>query len=67
MWDGGVISEYNGEKCRVIPMRPYLDEVYTVDAVNAVINAFDTRSYKFRNLITQKKFKKELELLKPRK
>lgn len=67
VWDGGVISEFNGEKCRVIPMRPYLDEVYTVDAVNAVINAFDTRSYKFRNLITQKKFKKELELLKPRK
>ena len=48
-------------------MRPYIDLQYNKEFVDAVISYFDTRSFKFHNLITQKQFKKELELLKPRK
>ena len=47
-------------------MRPYLDELYNVDKVKAVIELFDTKSFQFRNLITQKRFQNELRLLKPR-
>ena len=47
-------------------MRPYLDELYNVDRVKAVIELFDTKSFQFRNLITQKRFQNELKLLKPR-
>lgn len=58
---------YKGEKGKpIIPMRPYLDEVYSVDRVKAVMETFDTRSYLFRNLITFKKFQSEMTLLKPR-
>lgn len=47
-------------------MRPYLDEKYSVEGVKAILEAFDTRSYQFRNLITFKKFQSEMSLLKPR-
>jgi hypothetical protein len=66
VWDRNTIAEYNGEKVRVVPMRPYLDELFNVEARDVIIALFDSRSYRFRNLLAQKKFKKELELLKPR-
>ena len=67
VWDGDVIAEYNKEKVHIIPMRPYLDKMYNLEQVNNIIEMFDVRAFHFRNLITQKKFKKCLELLKPRK
>ena len=68
VWDDNVICQYNKESCgRVIAMRPYLDYLFEVKARDLVINLFDTRSYRFRNLVTQKIFKKNLALLKPRK
>ena len=65
--DNNVVAEYNGENVRIVPMRPYLDNMFSTEARDLIVNLFDTRSYLFRNLLTQKKFKKELELLKPRK
>ena len=67
VWDSNVVAEYHNEKVPVVPMRPYLDELYNVQRVNQIIELYDSRCFLFRNLITQKKFKKELELLKPRK
>lgn len=67
VWDENVISGYNGEKVKNISMRPYLNDVFHAEKRDLIIQLFDTRCFKFRNLITQKKFKKELELLKPRK
>ena len=67
VWDSNVIAPYNNEKVDTIPMRPYLDKMYNLDRVNKIIELFDCRCFLFRNLITQKKFKKCLELLKPRK
>jgi hypothetical protein len=65
VWDGNKVTKYNGEKVRVVPMRPYLDQVFNSEARDIVFTLFNTRSFLFRNLITQKQFKKELELLKP--
>lgn len=67
VWDNNTIAKYNGEKVRVVPMRPYLDQIFNVEARDTIIALFDMRCFYFRNLLTQKKFKKELELLKPRK
>jgi hypothetical protein len=67
VWDNNTIADYNGENVRVVPMRPYLDALFNTEARDIIIQLFDTRSFLFRNLLTQKKFKKELELLKPRK
>lgn len=67
VWDSNVIAEYHHEQVPVTAMRPYLDTMFNVQARDNVIQLFDSRSYQFRNLITFKKFQKELELLKPRK
>ena len=67
VWNRNIIAKWNGELAPVIPMRPYLDELYNLDSVNTVISIYDARAYLFHNLITQKQFTKELELLKPRK
>ena len=66
IWNENIVSLYKGERKRVIAMRPYLDEIYNLDAVNNVISLFDSRSLLFRNLITFKKFQSQLALLKPR-
>lgn len=65
MWDGKIIKEYKGEKVPVIPMRAYLDHVFSTEQRDTIISAFHNRGFFFRDLITQKKFKKAIELLKP--
>lgn len=67
IWDGNKVAEYNKEKAPVIAMRPYIDSVFNAKLRDTIIELFDTRSLKYKNLITFKKFQKELELLKPRK
>ena len=67
VWNGNIITKYNGEKKTVIAMRPYLDEVFNVEAQRNMIALFDTRSLQFRNLITFKQFQSDVEELKPRK
>lgn len=67
VWDGNVICPYNKENVKVVPMSPYMDKVYSKELVERVIEMFDNRVFSFRNLITQKTFKKYLALLRPRK
>ncbi len=68
VWNDNVIAPYNKEKLNVIvSMRPYIDEVFNTQARDMVLQMYDTRVFLFKNLITAKEFKKELELLKPRK
>ena len=69
VWDGKVVAPYNNE-CKkdgsVVPMVAYLDHVFSTDARDAVLATFHCRGFLFRNLITQKKFSKQLALLKPK-
>ncbi len=68
LWDSKVIAEYNGEQCKVnISMRPYLDLLFDQKQRDNVVSLFDTRSFLYRNLITFKKFQKEIQQIKPRK
>lgn len=65
VWDDGVIAQAHGEKVRVVPMRPHLDKVFIKDKRDAVVKVYHNRGFGYTNLITQKKFKKYMELLKP--
>lgn len=67
VWNSNIVTKYNGEKKPIIAMRPYLDEVFSVDVQKNMITLFDTRSLQFRNLITFKQFQTDMEELKPRK
>lgn len=66
VWDSKVITPYNNERVRCIPMAAYLDEVFSPEMRDQIINIYHSRGFLFHNLITQKKFKKALELLKPK-
>ena len=66
VWDSNVIAPYNNEKVRVVPMKPYKDEVFIAQERDNIITMFDIRVFRFRNLLAQKEFKKHLQLLKPR-
>ena len=66
IWDSKVIKEYNGERVPVIAMRAYIDQVFNTELRDNVISIFHNRGFYFRDLITQKKFKKAIELLKPK-
>ena len=66
LWDSCIVHQYNGEKVNtVIEMAPYADGVFKPQLRDSVIKTHLARGYLFRNLITQKKFVKELELLAP--
>lgn len=67
VWNDGIIAKYNGEKKPIVAMRPYLDEVFQVENQKKMITLFDTRCFKYRNLITFKQFQSNMEMLKPRK
>lgn len=66
VWNNSIVAPFNNEKCNVIAMAPYLDCVYNLELKNNIFTMFHTRNFKFRNLITFKRFQKEMSLLKPR-
>lgn len=67
VWDGNVIRQYNNERLNtIIAMRPYLDERFDEGLRNKYIEVFDTRSFMFTNLITFKRFQKNMEMIAPR-
>lgn len=67
VWNDNIIRQYTGQNCPVRAMRPYQDCDFHVEYRDTVIAQFDARSFKFYTLIDYKKFKKALEMLKPRK
>ena len=67
IWDDNIIVPYKGEKKPIIAMRPYIDEVYQPEVVADMFALYDARKFVFRNLITQKKFERELSLIRSRK
>ena len=64
VWDNNVIAQYNKEKVRAIAMRRYIDETFDPQFRDEVFARYDARAFKFKNLITQKKFTYELSLIK---
>lgn len=66
VWDGTTINKYNGEKVQKdCWMRPYQDGMFIMKEREDVILRFMLKTYMFRNLLVQKQFKKQIELIKP--
>lgn len=66
VWDSKIVAVSQNEKCPTIPMYAYLDFVFSPELRDSVILTYHSRGFLFHNLITQKKFKKALELVKPK-
>lgn len=68
VWNDSIVAQYNGERCKnVIAMRPYQDQIFNPKQRDSIISMFDTRSFMYHNLMTNKTFQKEISLIKPRK
>lgn len=68
VWDGGIVAKFNGERCKqTIAMRPYQDCLYNQTLRDQVIQLFDARGFYYHDLITNKRFQKEISIIKPRK
>lgn len=65
LWDGDIIAQYNKETVASIPMKAYLNDYFVTERRDFVIESFNLRRFWFTNLMTQKKFQKELQLMKP--
>ena len=65
IWDGNVICKYNNEKKKTsIAMRRYIDELFDTKLRDSVIERNDVRGWRFRDILTQQLFYKDLEIIK---
>lgn len=65
VWNNNVITRYKGQPVNeAISMRPYLDERYSPDRKQIVLDMFDAQNYKFDTLITLSYFQSELQLIR---
>lgn len=65
VWDGNIIRRYNREKVeRVIAMRPYINEFYSMELRKMVIDQYDAKGWRFSNLIVQSYFQGDLEMVR---
>lgn len=65
VWNGNVITRYKGQPCKnSIAMLPYLDNRYTSEMKQQVINMFDAQAFKFNTLITLSYFQGALQKIR---
>lgn len=67
VWAGNIIAKWNGEQCRAIYMRPYMSGQFVQEARDAIVAQFDARAFYYHDLFTQKDFRRQLVMMKPRK
>lgn len=65
IWNDRLIARYRGERAsNVTAMRPYINEVYTMERRKMVIDMYDAKGWQFDSLITQSYFQGDLELVR---
>lgn len=64
VWNNNIIKPWNGEQVRAIPLRKYLDEVFTMEGLNLVFDQFNARAYYFTNVAVFKRFQARLREIK---
>lgn len=64
VWDSGIIAPYNKEKKDGVAMRRYIDDVFYPEQRDNIFEQYDSRSFRYKNLLTQKRFGYQLSLIK---
>lgn len=64
VWDGTVVAPYKGEKQPSIAMKRYIDDAFLTELRDMVIERNDVRSWRFKDILTQNLFYKNLEIIK---
>lgn len=64
IWDGNVVCPYNGEKKSSIAMKRYIDDTFIPTARDAIIEQEDVRAFKYKDILTQSLWRKNMEIIK---
>ena len=64
VWHDNVVCPYHGEKKNSIAMRRYIDDFFDSKLRDSVIEQNDVRAFKFKDILTQSLFYKNLEIIK---
>lgn len=64
IWSGNVVCPYNGEKKPVIAMKRYINNQFLPDLRDSIIEQEDVRAFKYKDILTQQLWRKNMELIK---
>ena len=64
IWDGNVICPYNGEKKQSIAMKRYIDDTFLPELRDSIIEQEDVRAFKYKDILTQSLWRKNMEIIK---
>ena len=64
VWDGNVICPYNGEKKPSVAMKRYIDDTFIPSLRDNVIEQEDVRAFKYKDILTQSLWRKNMEIIK---
>ena len=64
IWSGNVVCPYNNEKVPSIAMKRYIDDQFLPSARDSIIEQEDVRSFKYKDILTQSLWRKNMELIK---
>lgn len=67
LWDGNIIRKYSNQpysRDKVIAMKRYLDEAYSEELAKSVLQRYDSRAFKYSDLLSLANFASELKIIK---
>ena len=64
IWSGNVVCPYNGEKKQVVAMKRYVNNVFIPELRDSIIEQEDVRAFKYKDLLTQTLWRKNMEAIK---
>jgi len=64
IWEGNVVCPYNGEKKPSIAMKRYIDDTFVPTMRDSIVEQEDVRSFKYKDILTQSLWRKNMELIK---
>ena len=64
IWTGNVICPYNGEKKPIVAMKRYINNQFLPELRDNIIEQEDVRAFKYKDILTQSLWRKNMELIK---
>ena len=64
IWEGNIICPYNNEKKPSIAMKRYIDDTFVPSLRDSIIQQEDVRAFKYKDILTQSLWRKNMELIK---
>ena len=64
IWEGNVVCHYKGEKKSSIAMKRYINDTFLPELRDNIINMEDVRAFKYKDILTQSLWRKNMELIK---